>query len=302
MLEEAEGLKRYGVKVNCLYKKEMEKLGMNAILGIGRGSEYPTYLITMEYGNFKNKQPIALVGKGLTFDSGGLCLKPSHKMGEMKGDMTGAALVIGSLMSLAMRKVQSNIVGVIGVTENMISGNAQRPGDVIVSMSGKTIEIDNTDAEGRLLLADALWYTQEKFSPGTIIDFATLTGAIQVTFGSEFAGLFSNNDALANTLIVSGRTVGEKLWRLPLHDSYSEYIKSDIADIINTNSVKGAGSITAAMFLQSFIKNGVKWAHIDIASTEWDSRSRALSIKGATGFGVSLINDFIDKYCSGDCV
>jgi leucyl aminopeptidase len=250
----------------------------------------------MEYGDLKNTRPIALVGKGVTFDAGGLCLKPSSRMGEMKGDMTGAAVVIGAMQSLAAQKIQTSVIGVIGVAENVISGSAQRPGDVIVSMSGKTIEIDNTDAEGRLILADLLWYTQERFMPKAIVDFATLTGAIQVALGNEFAGLFSNDRILANALIDSGRNVGEKLWEFPLHESYDDYIKSDIADVTNSGIIKGAGSITAAMFLKHFIKKETKWAHIDIAATEWDARDRALSQKGATGFGVALIDDFIKKY------
>ncbi len=296
MLEVAEELKKYGVKVSCLDRKDMEKLKMNAILGVGKGSDQPTYLITMEYKTNKDKPLIGLVGKGLTFDSGGLCLKPSVRMGEMKGDMTGAAIVIGALKSMALRKVEANIIGIIGVVENMISGSAQKPGDIVVSMSGKTIEVDNTDAEGRLVLADALWYTQEKYNPDVIIDFATLTGAIQVALGHEFAGLFSNSPSLSEKLLESGQNVGEKLWELPLHDSFEDYIRSDIADVINTSVIKGAGSITAAMFLKHFIKNTTKWAHIDVAATEWDSRNRALSQKGATGFGVALVNDFVDAY------
>ena len=298
MLEEAMHLKKLGVKVNFLDKKDMEKLGMNAILGVGKGSDMPTYVITMEYKADKTKDMLALVGKGLTFDSGGICLKPANKMSEMKGDMTGAAVVIGTLKSLALQEAPVNVVGVIGVVENMISGSAQRPGDVVVSMSGKTIEVDNTDAEGRLVLADVLWYTKEKYDPKIIIDLATLTGAIQVALGHEFAGLFSNSDDLAKKLDESGRSVGEKLWRLPLSPSYEEDIKSDIADIKNVGSGRGAGSITAAMFLKEFVPDSIKWAHLDIAATEWDSKNRALSQKGATGFGVRLLNDFILKYNS----
>lgn len=296
MLEEAENLKKLGVKVNCLERKELEKLGMNAMVGVGLGSDKPTYLITMEYKTDKNKPTIALVGKGLTFDSGGLCIKPARRMGEMKGDMTGAAVVIGAIMSMALRKIDANIVGVIGVVENMLSGSAQKPGDVVISMSGTSIEVDNTDAEGRLVLADALWYTQEKFQPDVVIDFATLTGAIQIALGHEFAGLFSNSEILSTKLIQASKNVGEKLWELPLHESYEEDLKSQIADIINTGAGRGAGSITAALFLKHFVKETTKWAHIDIAATEWDSKSRALSQKGATGFGVALVNDFVDSF------
>lgn len=298
MLEEAEDLKKYGVKVNSLDKKDMAKLGMNALLGVGLGSDQPSYLITMEYRSDKSKPTIALVGKGLTFDSGGVCLKPSAKMSEMKGDMAGAAVVIGALKAIAMLDMDVNVVGVIGVVENMISGSAQRPGDVVTSMSGKTIEIDNTDAEGRLVLADAIWYTQEKYNPDIIVDIATLTGAIQVALGHEFAGVFSNSSSLTEKLIKSGTNVGEKLWELPLSPSYDEDVKSDIADIKNTGAGRGAGSITAAIFLKNFVKDSVKWAHLDIAATEWDSKSRALSQKGATGFGVRLISDFVKEfYC-----
>lgn len=296
ILEEAEDLKKLGVKVNCLDKKDLEKLGMNAMIGVGLGSDKPTYLITMEYKTDKSKPTIALVGKGLTFDSGGLCIKPARRMGEMKGDMTGAAVVIGAVKSMALRQINANIVGVIGVVENMISGSAQKPGDVVISMSGKSIEVDNTDAEGRLVLADALWYTQEKFNPDVMVDFATLTGAIQIALGHEFAGLFSNSEVLATKLAQSSRNVGEKLWELPLHDSYEDDLKSQIADIINTGAGRGAGSITAALFLKHFVKDTIKWAHIDIAATEWDSKNRALSQKGATGFGVALINDFVESF------
>lgn len=295
ILEISLSLKKLGIKVTVLKKRDMEKLGMNAILGVGRGSDNPTYLIALEYCTDRTKDRIALVGKGLTFDAGGICIKPSNKMGDMKGDMTGAAVVIGVLKSLALQKMKTNVVGVIGVTENMISGGAQRPGDVVVSMSKKTIEVDNTDAEGRLVLADAIWYTHKKYRPKIMIDLATLTGAIQVALGHEFAGLFANDDDLAKDLDSSGTSVGEKLWRLPLHPSYEKDIKSDIADIKNVGSGRGAGSITAAMFLKEFVPDTIKWAHIDIAATEWDAKDRALSKRGATGFGVRLLNDFIER-------
>lgn len=299
MLEEAKNLKKLGIKISVLDRKDMAKLGMNAFLGVSKGSDNPAYLIAMEYRTDKNKDTIALVGKGLTFDSGGLCLKPSKGMEDMKGDMTGAAVVIGTLKALALQKAKVNVVGVIGVVENMISGKAQKPGDVIVSMSGKTIEVDNTDAEGRLVLADVLWYTKTEYKPKVIIDFATLTGAIQIALGHEYAGLFSNSDDLSEKLEISSKYVGEKLWRMPLSPSYEEDIKSDIADIKNVGSGRGAGSITAAMFLQHFVSPETKWAHIDIAATEWDPKNRALSQKGATGFGVRLMDDFITKYYSG---
>lgn len=297
MLEEAMGLKKHGVKVNFLTQKDMEKLGMNAILGVGNGSDSPSYVIAMEYQKDKTKDVVALVGKGLTFDSGGLCLKPALRMGEMKGDMAGAAVVMGTLKALAESEALVNVVGVVGVTENMISGSAQRPGDVVVSMSGKTIEVDNTDAEGRLVLADVLCYANQKYAPKTVIDVATLTGAIQVALGSEFAGLFSNSDHLAELLEKSGNIVGEKLWRMPLHDSFEEDIKSCIADLKNVGSGNGAGSITAAMFLQHFIPKSVEWAHLDIAATEWEKAGRSLAQKGASGFGVRLLVDFVLRRC-----
>ncbi|MBR1480029.1 MAG: leucyl aminopeptidase [Alphaproteobacteria bacterium] len=296
MLVEAKAFERLGVKVSDLDRAEMAKLGMNALLGVAKGSDAPAYLITMEYKTDTSKAPVALVGKGLTFDSGGLCLKPAKGMGDMKGDMTGAAVVIGTLKALALQNARVNVVGVIGVVENMISGSAQKPGDVVKAMSGKTIEVDNTDAEGRLVLADALWYAKTKYAPKVIVDFATLTGAIQVALGHEFAGLFSNSDALCDVLQKASDTVGEKLWRLPLCKSYEDDIKSDIADIKNVGSGRGAGSITAAMFLQHFVDPDVLWAHIDIAATEWDTKNRALSQKGATGFGVRLMDAFLREF------
>ena len=296
MLEEAMELKKQGVKVNVLTKKDMEKLGMHAALGVGKGSDLPAYVIAMEYQTDQSKEPIVFVGKGVTFDSGGLCLKPSAKMGEMKGDMAGAAVVIAAMKSISASKAEVNVVGVIGVTENMISGSAQRPGDVVVSMSGKTIEVDNTDAEGRLVLADVLFYAAQKYSPKVIIDIATLTGAIRVALGNEFAGLFSNSDALAEKIHKSGVAVGEKMWRMPLHSAFEADIKSDIADLKNVGSGNGAGSSTAAMFLQNFVPKSIEWAHLDIASTEWTSVNRSLWNKGASGFGVRLLNDFVTKY------
>jgi leucyl aminopeptidase len=219
-------------------------------------------------------------------------------MWQMKMDMTGAAVVIGTLRTIALKKMRANVVGVIGLAENVISGQAQKPGDVIVSMSKKTIEVDNTDAEGRLILADILWYASEKFGPQILIDFATLTGAIQVALGHEYAGLFSNSNELVEQLLTSSDQVGEKLWRLPLHPSFKEDIKSDIADIKNTGCGRGAGSITAAMFLEEFVPAGTAWAHIDIAATSWDNKNRALSQKGATGFCVRLMDDLITRYYS----
>lgn len=295
MLKDCEELKKLGIKVGCLDIKEMKKLGMNALIGVSLGSDQPAYVITLEYKGDAAKDLIAFVGKGLTFDSGGLCLKPENHMSDMKVDMTGAATVIGLIKTLALRKARVNVVGVLGVVENMISGKAQRPGDVVISMAGKSIEVDNTDAEGRLVLADCLWYTAEKFKPKVIIDLATLTGAIKVALGHEFAGLFSNSDQLSGELLDAGVETGEKLWRFPLHDSYKGDIKSDIADVKNMGCGRGAGSITAAIFLQNFVKDGIKWAHLDIAATETDPKNRALSQKGATGFGVRLLNEYLKQ-------
>ena len=290
----AKELKEIGVEVRVIDQKEMTKMGMNALLGVNKGSDNPPYTIVMEYMNGEDDGNIvALVGKGVTFDAGGICIKPANRMSEMKGDMTGAAVVLNTVKSLALQKSKVNVIGAIGVVENVISSGAQRPGDVVQAMSGTTIEVDNTDAEGRLVLADVLWHVQERYGPKVVIDFATLTGAIQVALGHEFAGYMCNSDELAQHLEKASKNVGEKIWRLPLHKSYEPDIKSDIADIKNVGCGRGAGSITAAMFLQHFIKKTTKWAHIDIAATEWDSKDRALSQKGATGFGVRLMNDFI---------
>lgn len=293
----AKNLKELGIEVRIIDQKEMAKMGMNALLGVNKGSANPPYTIIMEYMNGEDDGNIvALVGKGVTFDAGGISLKPANKMAEMKGDMTGAAVVINTVRSLALQKSRVNVIGAIGVVENVISSTAQRPGDVVQAMSGTTIEVDNTDAEGRLVLADVLWHVQERYGPNVVIDFATLTGAIQVALGHEFAGYMSNSDELSQHLEKASRNVGEKIWRLPLHKSYEPDIKSDIADIKNVGCGRGAGSITAAMFLQHFIKKSTKWAHIDIAATEWDSKDRALSQKGATGFGIRLMNDFIKNF------
>ncbi|MBQ9441208.1 MAG: leucyl aminopeptidase [Alphaproteobacteria bacterium] len=295
----AKELKNIGVEVRIIDQKEMAKMGMNALLGVNKGSDNPPYTIVMEYMNgYDDSNIVALVGKGVTFDAGGICLKPANRMSEMKGDMTGAAIVLNTVKSLALQKSKVNVIGAIGVVENVISSSAQRPGDVVQAMSGTTIEVDNTDAEGRLVLADVLWHVQERYGPNVVIDFATLTGAIQVALGHEFAGYMSNSDELSQHLEKASRNVGEKIWRLPLHKSYEPDIKSEIADIKNVGCGRGAGSITAAMFLQHFIKKTTKWAHIDIAATEWDSKDRALSQKGATGFGVRLMNDFIKSFFS----
>jgi leucyl aminopeptidase len=295
LTQAARALTALGVKVEVLDEKQMKKLGMGALLGVAQGSNYPPRLVTMQWhgdAKAKDKAPVCFVGKGVTFDSGGISIKPAAGMEEMKFDMAGAAAVIGAMKALAGRKAKANVVGVIGLVENMPSGTAQRPGDVVTSASGQTIEVINTDAEGRLVLADALWYAQEKFKPRCIIDLATLTGAIIIALAHEHAGLFSNDDTLAKQLVLSGKAVEETLWRFPLGAAYDKMIDSPIADIKNTGE-RGAGSITAAQFLQRFIKKGTAWAHLDIAGTAWQPKDKPLSVKGATAFGVRLLERFV---------
>ena len=288
-------LKKYGLKINVYDTKQMKKLGMNALIGVGQGSIRGSYLVTMEWKGLKNNsKPLAFVGKGVCFDTGGYSLKPAKFMEDMTYDMAGSATVVGLMMSLALRKAKVNAVGVVGLVENMVSGNAQRPGDIVKSYSGKTIEILNTDAEGRLVLADALTFTEKKFKPKFIIDLATLTGAIIVSLGSEYAGLFSNNDKLSNQLIDSGEKVGEKLWRMPLHENFDKLINSKNADMQNINYVGGAGSTTAAQFLQRFILNNTPWAHLDIAGMAFSKYGGALNSGGATGYGVRLLSQLIE--------
>lgn len=285
-------LEELGLKVDILNEKKMAKLGMGALLGVGQGSVRESFLVSMRWdGGAKNKAPVAFVGKGVTFDTGGISLKPGPGMEEMKWDMGGSGTVIGLMKALAGRKAKVNAVGVVGLVENMPDGNAQRPGDVVTSMSGQTIEIHNTDAEGRLVLADALWYTQQEFKPKTIIDLATLTGAIIVSLGHEHAGLFSNDDDLAAQLSAAGIASGETVWRLPLGDAYDKLLTSDCADMKNIGG-RGAGSITAAQFLQRFIKD-TPWAHLDIAGMAWGSKEKPTSPKGATGYGVRLLDRYV---------
>jgi leucyl aminopeptidase len=285
-------LKELGVKVTVLDKKRLKELNMNAILGVGQGSHHGTYVVTMEWNGGENDKPVALVGKGVTFDTGGINLKPSgHSLTMMKYDMGGAAVVTGVMKSLALRKAKVNVVGAIGIAENMPSGHAQRPGDVVTSMSGQTIEVDNTDAEGRLLLCDVMWYAQENFKPKIMIDLATLTGSIVIALGSHNAGLFSNDDQLANQLLEAGLSTGEKLWRLPIDTCYDELINSSIADVKNAGKY-GAGSIAAAQFLHRFVQKGCAWAHLDIAGVNWLDNGSKVSPKGATGYGVRLLNEF----------
>ncbi|MES2342868.1 MAG: leucyl aminopeptidase [Pseudomonadota bacterium] len=291
-------LEELGLEVEILGEAEMMKLGMGSLLGVGQGSIRESQLAILKWNGADDKkaQPIAFVGKGVCFDTGGISIKPADNMEHMKTDMGGAAAVSGLMHVLAGRKAKVNAVGILGLVENMPDGNAQRPGDVVTSMSGQTIEIINTDAEGRLVLADAVWYCQQRFKPKFMVDLATLTGAIIIALGDDVGGLFSNNDELSGNLLAASNAEGEPLWRMPLPAQYDKNIDSMIADMKNTGGRPG-GSITAAMFIQRFV-NGVPWAHLDIAGTAWKKPSTVPTIpEGATGFGVRLLNRMVaDKY------
>ena len=290
-------LKKIGLKIKVYNKNQLKKLGMGALLGVGQGSIRGSYLVTMEWNGIKSKsKPLAFVGKGVCFDTGGYSLKPARFMEDMTYDMAGSAAVVGLMKTLALRKAKVNAVGVVGLVENMVSGNAQRPGDIVKSYSGKTIEVLNTDAEGRLVLADALTFTEKKYKPKFIIDLATLTGAIIVSLGSEYAGLFSNDDKLSKQLLDVGEKVDEKLWRMPLHKNFDKLMNSKNADMQNINYVGGAGSTTAAQFLQRFILNKTPWAHLDIAGMAFSKYGGALNSGGATGYGVRLLNKLVEDY------
>jgi len=289
-------LRKYGLKVTVYDKIRLKKLGFNALLGVGQGSIRGSYLVTIEWNGGKNKsKPLAFVGKGVCFDTGGISLKPAKFMEDMTYDMAGSATVVGLMKNLALRKSKINAVGVVGLVENMPGSNAQRPGDIVKSYSGQTIEVLNTDAEGRLVLADALTYTEKKFKPSLIIDLATLTGAIIVALGSEYAGLWSNSDKLTKQLFDAGEKVEEKVWKMPLHENYNKLMNSKTADMQNINYVGGAGSTTAAQFLQRFILNKTPWAHLDIAGMAFSKYAGALNSGGATGYGVRLLNKFIEE-------
>ncbi len=288
-------LKKFGLKVNIYDEKKLKKNGMNALLGVGQGSIRGSYLVTIEWKGLRSStKPLAFVGKGVCFDTGGISLKPAKFMEDMTYDMAGSAVVVGLMKNLALRKAKINAVGVVGLVENMPGGNAQRPGDIVKSYSGKTIEILNTDAEGRLVLADALTFTESRYKPQFIVDLATLTGAIIVALGSEYAGLFSNNDKLSKELFEAGKKVDEKVWRMPLNKNYDKLIDSKNADMQNINYVGGAGSTTAAQFLQRFILKNTPWAHLDIAGMAFSKYGGALNSWGATGFGVRLLNKLIE--------
>ncbi len=296
---QAETLRDLGVAVEVFDADRMRELGMNALLGVAQGSARPPRLVVMEWrggpaGGGADAAPLAFVGKGVTFDTGGISIKPAAGMAEMKWDMAGSAVVIGLMRLLAARKARVNAVGIVGLVENMPSGTAQRPGDIVTSMSGQTIEVLNTDAEGRLVLADALWYCQDRFKPRLMIDLATLTGAVVVALGHHRGGLFANDDEIADRLIEAGKAVGEELWRLPLADSYDREIDSDAADVKNIGG-RAAGSITAAQFLQRFV-NKAPWAHLDIAGMAWSAKDAATVPKGATAFGLRLLDRFVARY------
>lgn len=291
----ARQLSKLGVKVEVLTEADMKKLKMDALLGVGQGSVHDSRMVVMQWmGGKKGETPVAFIGKGITFDSGGISIKPGPGMQDMKGDMGGAACVTGLMHALAARKAGINVIGVIGLAENMPDAAAQRPGDIVTSMSGQTIEIHNTDAEGRLLLADVLWYTQQRFKPKFMINLATLTGAVLVALGKDFAGTFANNDELAERLSKSGEATGELVWRLPLSKAYDKLIDTPNADVKNVGG-RYAGASTAAQFLQRFV-NDVPWTHIDVAGTAMDSNKNEISQSWASGFGVRLLNHLVSEH------
>jgi len=293
--DEIKKLEKYGLKIEILGRKELEKEKMGALLGVAQGSERPPRLAILSWqGGKKEDAPLAFVGKGVVFDTGGISLKPGAGMEDMKGDMGGAAAVTGAMLALAARKAPVNAVGLVGLVENMPDGGAQRPGDIVTSMSGQTIEVINTDAEGRLVLADVLWYTKERFKPKFMINFATLTGAIMVALGKYHAGLFSNNDALAEHLSKAGISTGERVWRLPLGEDYDKIVDSKVADMRNSTG-RLAGSICAAQFLQRFVGD-TPWAHLDIAGTAMDAPTHEYNQSWGSGFGVRLVDRLVADY------
>ncbi len=298
LAKEAKNLSSLGLKVEELDEKKIKKLKMGALLGVAQGSANKPYVVSLEWkGNkIKKNTDFTFVGKGVTFDTGGISIKPSGGMEEMKYDMGGSAVVLGLMKTLALRKTKANVSAVIGLVENMPSSTAQRPGDVVTSMSGQTIEVINTDAEGRLVLADILWYAQKKFKPSRIIDLATLTGAIIVSIGQEKAGMFSNDSSFSDMVNKVGLQVGEEVWNMPVDDSYEKDISSDIADMKNVGSGRGAGSTAGAIFLKRFIKD-TSWMHLDIAGVTWTKTDKPLTPKGGTGFGVRLLDELVYQNC-----
>ncbi|MDQ3247503.1 MAG: leucyl aminopeptidase [Pseudomonadota bacterium] len=297
-VERCSGLADVGIEIEVLDGEAMAKLGMGALLGVAQGSVREARLLVLRWnGGEQGTPPLALVGKGVTFDTGGISIKPAQGMEAMKWDMGGAGAVVGAMRALAGRKVKANIVAVCGLVENMPDGNAQRPGDVVTSMSGQTIEVINTDAEGRLVLADAITYVQRTYKPKTIVDLATLTGAIIVSLGREFGGLFTPDDGLAEELLAAGKQSGDKLWRQPLGEAFDRLIDSPIADMKNVGPREG-GSITAAQFIHRFVDDGVRWAHLDIAGMVWADKAGSTYDKGATGYGVRLLDAFVEATLS----
>lgn len=289
-----EGLRDYGVEVELFDSEALKRLGMNALLAVGQGSARPPRMVVMRWKGADNGPPVALVGKGVCFDSGGISLKPAQGMEQMKWDMAGAAAVVGAMRALAVRRARADVVAAIGLAENLPSGTAQRPGDVIRTYTGKTVEVINTDAEGRLVLADVLGYLCDRFAPRAVIDLATLTGAIIVALGHEKAGLFANDDALAADLLAAGDEVGEPLWRMPLGKEYAKQIRSDIAELKNVGRGREGGAIIGAVFIQQFVGDR-PWAHLDIAGVAWANHDRELVRKGATGFGVRLLDRLVAR-------
>jgi leucyl aminopeptidase len=285
--------------MQVLGRDEMAKLGMGALLGVAQGSVREPKLLVLKWnGGNAGDAPVAFVGKGVTFDTGGISIKPAANMEAMKWDMGGAGAVVGAMKALAGRKAKANVVGVCGLVENMPDGNAQRPGDVVTTMSGQTVEVINTDAEGRLVLGDAITWTQQNLKPKTIIDLATLTGAMVITLGHEYAGIFANDEILAAALIKAADTSGDKLWRQPMAEAYDRLIDSQIADMKNVGP-REAGSITAAQFLKRFVDDGVAWAHLDIAGMAWSDKDKPTYAKGATGYGVRLLDQYIADTVEG---
>lgn len=281
-----------GLELKVLDRAAMEKLGMGALLGVAQGSVREARILILEHKGGGDQKPVAFVGKGVTFDTGGISIKPAQGMESMKWDMGGAGAVVGAMKAIAGRKAKANVVGICGLVENMPGGNAQRPGDVLTTMSGQTVEVINTDAEGRLVLADAITYVQRNYQPRAIIDLATLTGAILISLGKEYAGLFANSDTLAEALTKAGNESGDRLWRMPMGDSFDRQIDSPIADMKNVGPREG-GSITAAQFIKRFVEDGADWAHIDMAGMAWSDKATNTHDKGATGYGVRLLDQYV---------
>ena len=295
-VEFCKDLKKVGVEIETFDEKKLKTLGMNALLGVAQGSVRPARVMIMKWNGLKGKksEPIAFIGKGVTFDTGGISIKPSSGMEDMKWDMGGAGVVAGLMYTLALRKAKANVIGAVGLVENMPDGNAQRPGDIVESLSGQTIEVLNTDAEGRLVLADVLWYVNQKFKPKLMIDLATLTGAIIVALGERYAGVFSNDDLLVKKILDASKTTKELVWQMPMDDEFDKLLNCPVADMKNITGTRGAGSITAAQFLKRFVDK-TSWAHLDIAGVTWSKKGTKFARPGGTGFGVRLLDEFVKK-------